>query len=293
MATSGSKLTEVDVYWNGVAVDETVDGVTRSLADFPIIGPTPVEPVLERLADSIVIERGDPVVGAVEVAFRIEGQSAESTDATRVRDLMDDWEAMGLRYNPFGGELWLRVDRKDDSNAAVSRQLACRVLDLPTCAHVERLADLGAPGLYVDGAGGPGTRYYYPVRMRAEYGLWRKREAKTLTIAGADATGEIGNVVNDGVTAIGCKVTFSNKSGTVNTLTLAGTGITTVTFTSPANTHYWDHHHTTRGDSAGTATVNVGYDLRLPIGTTAITATAAGGGTIDVEIAYFPYYGSW
>lgn len=291
MATTNSVLTEVDVYWNGTAVDQTVDGVTRSLADFPIIGPTPVDPVLERLADSIVIERGDPVVGAVDVSFMVQGVSAESTDATRVRDLMDDWEAMGLRYNPFGGELWLRVDRKDDGNNAVSRQLACRVLTLPACPHVREVQSVySEPGLYV---GGAGTRYYYPVLMRAEYGLWRKREAKTLSIPAADATGESGNIVNDGVTAIGAKVTFSNKSGTVSSLTLAGSGMTTVTFTSPANTQYWDHHHTTRGDSVGTATVNTGYDLRLPIGTTAVTATAVGGGTVDVEIAYFPYYGSW
>lgn len=293
MATSGSKLTEVDVYWNGVACDETVDGVTRRLADFPIFTATAAEPLVERIVDNIVIERGDPVVGAAEVQFRLRLQSAESTDATRVRDLMDDWEALGIRYNPYGGELQLRVDRKDDGNNAVSRVLLCRVTEWPTCNYVLETGSLGEPGIYVDGADGPGTIAFYPVRMRAEFGLWRKREAKTTTITGADATGETGATVNDGVIPVGCRVTFSNKSGTVNTVTLAATGVDTVTFTSPANTQYYDHHHTTRGDSTGTATVNVGYDLRLPIGSTTWTATAAGGGTIDVAIEYYPYYGSW
>lgn len=291
-----TRLADVVVYWNGTAVNQTVGNVTRAMQGYLVVEPATIEPVVDKQFQSVELQTGDPIVGGASGYFTVRGVTSTTSSLAAVeRELLDDWSLMGSRYNPFDGVVDLRVDRVDAAAAAVSRVLRVRASQLATVTG--HRGDL-KPGLRLSDAFSGATtakpHYYYPVAFTASYGLWKQRTAATGT-GTATTGGATVSTVNSGVRGVEGRIEFGTVTGSPTTLTIALSGTTYLTFTSPATGQYYDFGYTTPGDYTGTATLVAGStNWRIPAGTTNWTATVtAGTGTVPITASFKPEFNSW
>ena len=287
-----SPLVEVTVKWNGVATVQNVGNVARVWDGDLVVAAAKITPAEEAMWESISMQTGSPIVNPVEGSFRIKGTtSTVSSVANALRDLLDDWRLLGLRYNPFDGPVDLEVTRKNASGVDVVTVLRAQAGDLPAPKIVTR-------GEFSEGIWAVSdprqAQYFYPVRFRAAYGLWLastvEDDAATATTGGVTLT-----TTNTGVRDRPCRITLGTVTGSPTTATLFLSGNPYLRITSPSTGQYFDFGHTTPGEYDGTASINQALgDLRVPAGATAWTWQVDGGtGTVPMTIEWYPEFGSW
>lgn len=290
--------TEVTRYFNGTALttSPTTD-VTRSPFGLPMIEPVAVDVPEAMTLEGNKLRAGNPVVGALRITqyIKLDYSGSSTNPDVAFRFLADDWEACGVSFNPYsssGATVEFRVDRKDASNATVSRVIDVRVAQHSSITAADSPT---SPGMYMYG-GKDSWQAIYPLVMYAPVGVWRDREATTVTEANV-STGGNNFAYTNLLRRAPVRFLVNSVAGSVASVTIASGATTLATWTHDtafATADYVDFGYTTANDFDHDAdsSVAVGDWAYIPIGTGNLTLTT-NASSASISMLYKATYNSW
>ena len=291
-------FTEVVRYFSGTALttSPTAD-VTRTAFGLPTIDVVTVDTAETPTLEGDKLRAGNPSAGALRItqAIKLDYSGASTDPDVAFRFLADDWERCGRDFNPYlnqGALVEFRMDRKNLSNTAVSR-----VIDVRAVQHGSiTVADSPqAPGVWIQG-GAAGWQAIYPLVMYAPVGVWRKREAVTVTESNV-STGGNNFAYTNYLRRAPVRFLINSVTGSPSVITIANGATTLATWTHTsefAAADYVDFGYTTAGDfdTDADSRVAVGNWAYIPIGAGNLTLTT-NTGSASVSMLYKPTYNSW